>query len=677
MNTKLRRLLVSLYFLTTGLGLSLLLSGTLLVIRSSAVTSSIPTTTLNGAQVPDWNQITFDSLPGIASSGNFQANSQIIQQLGYNPSRQWNQGQKPSSFLSLGDFQDTFKLQNLDLAQITKASGINTLSASLDKFGIMSKQSLDSLKKAVPNLGDFPVEQVLPVKDLITQSVGSFDATKTLNQLLAQSPQLGDISLANLDLSKYKVADIPNLDITQLGAFKDWQSVKIQDIPGLAKVPFSNFPDSPQINGQTVGTVDVVFGAAEHSRNRSISGSNKEGFGVPCDKGCGHIELSGGAILGRQWASGKYQEVKGGQGILGAVNGGKEPTGRHPFGEAFKVAIWDVSETNGTASMAMFFRICSRGTIDLGCTPYFLGPVPLMTFHEGDAIFLGKVTNEKSSNPSTPTSVALQEIQLAQNQLKVGGSQSGNGSNSNSGTANSSSTANSANNSNSANNTNSANSANSSSNTNSANSANSSSNSGGFTSNPSSPQQSSSSISSLLSPDANCKHEYSDVKLDALSSAFAAVESSGDYGAIGVFTCDKMGNCGRALGDKQFMSYRPDVRKFISSKSGGADFLKDLDSGKAISKEQVLQYFTPDEQRQLFNDDSQRLIDIASSQIDSTTGQPFSGDRLIERIAQMHFGGVAVPIDSNATDASGKSVQSYGVSVSNNYSQLVAEMSCN
>ncbi|HAX87725.1 MAG TPA: hypothetical protein DCY91_16030 [Cyanobacteria bacterium UBA11370] len=93
MNSKLRRLLVRLYFLTTGLGLSLLLSGTLLVMRSSAeVTSSIPTTNLNGAPVPDWGKITFDSLPGIGSSGSFQANSQIREQLGYDPSRQWTQG---------------------------------------------------------------------------------------------------------------------------------------------------------------------------------------------------------------------------------------------------------------------------------------------------------------------------------------------------------------------------------------------------------------------------------------------------------------------------------------------------------------------------------------------------------------------------------------------------------
>ena len=638
MNSKLRRLLVSLYFLTTGLGLSLLLSGTLLVMRSSAeVTSSIPTTTLNGAPVPDWGQITFESLPGIGSSGNFQANSQIREQLGYDPSRQWTQGQKPSSFLALGDFQDTFKLQKFDLDQIAKASGIDTLSASLEQFGVMSRQTLDSLTKAVPNLGDFPIEQVLPVKDLITQSVGSFDATKTINQLLAQSPQLGDISLANLDLSKYQVGDIPNLEITQLGAFKDWQAVKIQDIPGLAKVPFNNFPDSPQATGQTVGTVDVVFGAAEQKRARSISGSTNVGFGVPCDKGCGHIELSGGVVLGRQWDSGKYQEVKGGQGVLGAVNGGKEPTGRHPFGEAFKVVIWDVSETQGTASMAMFFRICSRGAVDLGCTPYFLGPVPLMTFHEGDPIFLGKVTNEKSSNPSTPTSIALQEMQQAQNELNAG-SQSGNNSNHNSGNSHSPS------------------------------------NSSGFTTNPS--LQPSSSISSFLPPDANCQNEHRDVKLDALSSAFAAVESGGDYGAVGVFTCDNQGNCGRALGDKQFMSYRPDVRTIISSKPGGVNFLKDLDSGKEISQEQVLQYFNPDEQQQLFNDDSQRLIDIASAQIDPTTGQPFTGNRLIERIAQLHFGGVAVPIDSNATDALGQSIQTYGNSVSNNYSQLVAGMGC-
>lgn len=634
MNTKLQRILVRLYFFITGLGLFLLLSGTVLVMRSSAVapspsTASIPVVNLEGAKVPDWGKITFDSLPGINNNGGFQADTTVVQQLGYDPSRQWSQGQKPSSFVALGDFQNSFNLQNFDLSQIGQASGIDTQSAELDKFGVMPFQDLKSLVKAVSGLGDFPIAQVPPIQDLIAQSVSSFDTSQTINQLLAKAPQLGDLSFANLNLNQYKITNIPNLDTTQLGAFKNWQAVKIEDIPGLPKVPWANFPNAPQADGQTVGKVDVVFGAAEHKRNRSISGSTTEGFGVPCEQGCGHIELSGNSVLGRQWDSGKYQEVRGGLGVLGSVNGGKEPTGRHPFGEAFKLVLWDISEPQGTASMAMFFRVCARGTPDLGCTPYFMGNVPLMTVRENEPIFLGKVSNDKGSNPSTPTTVALQELEKSQEELKNGSksSISPNNSNQNKSLGNSSQ------------------------------------------------QQSTNKVA--VPSSANCKNKYGAVTLDALSSAMAAVESSGDSGAVGVFNCNNKGNCGRALGDKQFMSNRPDVRAIVGSKPGGNDFLKELDSGKAVSKDQLLQYFSPTDQQQLFSADSQRLINIASSQIDPITGQVFAGDRLIERVAQMHFGGAAAGIDSNATDANGKSLQSYGTAVSRNYKQALTQMGCN
>ena len=113
-------------------------------------------------------------------------------------------------------------------------------------------------------------------------------------------------------------------------------------------------------------------------RDRTISGSNFEGFAVACDKDCAHIELSGSpSVKGKAWVSGKYQLVKGGGGILGSVNGGKEPTGRNLFGDAFKVAVWDVSEVDGKVSQSLFFRVCMRNNfVDLGCTPYFIGPVP-------------------------------------------------------------------------------------------------------------------------------------------------------------------------------------------------------------------------------------------------------------------------------------------------------------
>ncbi len=110
------------------------------------------------------------------------------------------------------------------------------------------------------------------------------------------------------------------------------------------------------------------------------------------------------AVSGKAWVSGKYQLVKGGSGILGSVNGGKEPTGRNLFGDAFKVAVWDVSEVDGMMSQALFFRACMRNSfIDLGCTPYFIGPVPFMTYREKDPIFLGFITRGADNSTSTPT----------------------------------------------------------------------------------------------------------------------------------------------------------------------------------------------------------------------------------------------------------------------------------
>ncbi|NEO64581.1 MAG: hypothetical protein F6J98_30900, partial [Moorea sp. SIO4G2] len=103
------------------------------------------------------------------------------------------------------------------------------------------------------------------------------------------------------------------------------------------------------------------------------------------------IELAGQpSIKGKQWISGKYQEVEGGSGVLGQINDGMEPTGRHPFGDAFKVVVWDTSETEGSAGTALFFRYCVRNMfVDLGCTPYFIGPVPFLSYQEQDPIFLG------------------------------------------------------------------------------------------------------------------------------------------------------------------------------------------------------------------------------------------------------------------------------------------------
>ncbi|HEY9609014.1 hypothetical protein, partial [Allocoleopsis sp.] len=415
----LRKFSRHLYWAVTGFLLSIFLFGLPLVVdgftglkavASTQPSSSIPTTTWQNTPLPDWNQITFSNLPAIAESGSLTVPNDVVNQLGYDPSRNWSAGQKPADFLMLGDFQDGFKLQDFSLSTINQASptGLNLKGTSLQEFGVMAYQTLGSLVKAIPTLSHLPIEEVKPILDLLqSQLTTDFNPAQTIGQLLAQSPLVGDLEFSKLPLDKYNLASIPGLDTTSIGSFSDWQIVNIDQISGLSDVPFSQFPTPANPVGTDVGIVDIAFGTAEQKRDRTISGSDVEGFTVPCEKDCAHAELAGSAkILGRQWISGKYQEVRGGHGILAAVNNGLEPTGRLPFGDAFKVVIWDISEPKGTVDTALFFRFCMRkGFVDLGCTPYFIGPIPWLSYHEKDAIFLGNVD---AIAPSTNLSQSTQ-----------------------------------------------------------------------------------------------------------------------------------------------------------------------------------------------------------------------------------------------------------------------------
>ncbi|EGJ30748.1 MULTISPECIES: hypothetical protein [Moorena] len=352
----------------------------------------LPTTAWEGTKLPNWNQVTFGSFPGISQGGSFQASSDVIKAVGYDPSRIWLAGQTPDQYMKLGDFQQIFELQNFSLNNIMSLTGFDLGNLSLADFGLMSSQTLGSLVDAIPDLERYTIEQLQPVFGLLSINLASsFDPTETLGDFLAFSPHLRDLSFDTLDLSGYTLDSLPGIDVAPLAAFKDWQNTNIAQVPGLSQVPFSQFPNPIQAQGSAIGILDIAFGIAESQRYNTISGSDQEGFKVPCDSECAHIELAGQpSIKGKQWISGKYQEVQGGSGFLGQINDGMEPTGRHPFGDAFKVVVWDTSETEGSAGTALFFRYCIRNTfVDLGCTPYFIGPVPFLSYQEKDPIFLG------------------------------------------------------------------------------------------------------------------------------------------------------------------------------------------------------------------------------------------------------------------------------------------------
>jgi hypothetical protein len=367
------------------------------------------------ARIPDWSQMTLRSLPPIQQAGEFVATPDLNQALGYDFSRQWQAGQSADSYLRLGDFQTSLYLQLFNLYAISQLTKLDLKRVALSALEMIAWQTIYDLVTEIPELGNRPVSEISPIQALLeknwSQSSGTvrLDPQASLAELLRSNPELGNLNLGQLgkELNQFAITDIPGLENVPLQNFANWENSFIKGVPGLADVAFSQMPNPVESAGM-IGTVDVVYSPAEGDRTNTISGSHEAGFAVPCKQNCAHIELAGTQPLyGKQWISGQFQQVKGGFGILGAVNGGLEPTGRHPFGDGFKVSIWDVDESTGSLSTALHFRICKRGIPDLGCTPYFIGPVPFLNFHEKEPIFTGFLDSQggTSSQATVPASV--------------------------------------------------------------------------------------------------------------------------------------------------------------------------------------------------------------------------------------------------------------------------------
>lgn len=315
-------------------------------------------------------ELTFGSLT-LPESGAFIVPAEIVEFLGYDPSFRWYPGQSLDEILTLGDVSE-LGLERLSLERIGQLAGIDVTAFRLSEFGVLPFQTLGDLIDAMPHLSDYRIADLLPIAELLQTYGVSFVAENTLADIL-QTPELLALPLSAIDLQRHALSGLPGIETVAIERFRHFERTPIAQIPALNRVPLGNL-----LSGvPTPSRVDIVFGTAEGNRTATVSGSYQDGFNVPCFSDCAHLEL-GDPFEGWQWISGKYQQVNGGFGALAAVNGGKEPTGRHPFGDAFKVAVWETDEASGTAEQRLYFRICLEL---LGCTPYFI-PVPWIPVEE-------------------------------------------------------------------------------------------------------------------------------------------------------------------------------------------------------------------------------------------------------------------------------------------------------
>ncbi len=371
--------------------------------------------------LPDWTQITFQNLPPIAEGGEVRIPFQIVRELGYDPSRSWGAGQSADSYMMLGDFAHSFRLQEFALSNIANILGFDLSALSLNDYKLVSWQTAASLTQAIEGFGNLSIGNVKPLYDLFRSQGYSLRKSTKIRQILQQYPRLGNLplgELGNYNLAKYSLDSIPGLSETKISKYQDWQRSYINQVPGLNQVPFAFFPFTfNNVGFSVLGKADVVFSAAEHGDPKTvgyfISGGASEGSArnpkikpEDCQPGkpCSYLELQdlftlGGALHGKRWGSG--QQVEGGYGFLKVINGGKEPTGLLPYGSAFKVAMTGADESQGKADFGLYFRACVD-TLFLGynCTPFFIGPVPWFSTRETEAVVV--MTTAQSFKVNVP-----------------------------------------------------------------------------------------------------------------------------------------------------------------------------------------------------------------------------------------------------------------------------------
>ncbi|NJM21336.1 MAG: hypothetical protein HC907_22820 [Richelia sp. SM1_7_0] len=179
--------------------------------------TNLPTRTLPSEEgslilLPEWERISFNQMPAIQNGGSIKVNGLA---------REWNAGDTPDKYLTLGDIDEALKPQLFSLANITNNNDANTF--TLETFPLLGEQFIQHLADIIPNLGQTKISEIPPIAALLKAESSQININTSLINLLSQNPTLGKLKLNQIDLSKYTISDIPNLDAVQLSNFKGWE----------------------------------------------------------------------------------------------------------------------------------------------------------------------------------------------------------------------------------------------------------------------------------------------------------------------------------------------------------------------------------------------------------------------------------------------------------------------
>lgn len=550
---------------------------------------------------------------GQAGVDNFDALAEQYE-IPYDPAREWIAGQFPSEVIKLGDIMNTGAgIEQLTMDTIGELTGIDIENFQLADVPFLQNVTLSDLVGKVPFLGDYSLAE-LPN---LAQQIGAAGLDKTLGQFVLENSAVGQLPVVSETLGALQVADLPNLSAAKLGDLPNIGDEVVANVPGLSVLQFGSFPGLSMVGGLIpLAKQDISFGEKEYSGEdatpKPVSGGTngkKEWSAIPCKGGCPHIELYDSDISP----------------VKDTWAGGNWMTRKHRvkdgygllgslFGEAgaYRLPFGEV--------FALQVRDTDEktGAADWGlafrvCSKGFVDLGCTAYFLEVDlpiTTYEGAtiLTGVKDGKGGATQPVAAPE--------------------------------------------------------------------GWEDLRPTTPPE----LQGMLAANQPsrsggggglCGKGPGGVDYEALSGAFSTIESNVDgYSSVGTYVNGGRGGrgqtlYGRGLGKYQYMSYREDVRAAIQKQKGGAAFLDKADRGESLSRSEIDQYFPSSEQDILFRGDQDSLIRQAIS-------EGFKGDRLIERVGQLHYAGLEAPVDGTGSDQHGRlSIKAYGEELSAAYKRKI------
>ena len=181
----------------------------------------------------DLSNVTFNSLPAYEEPGDIGSAGDLAIDMGYDPQRHWETGDRPADVFVLGDFQSSLGTQNLNLDQISQVTGSDLSQMKISEVPFLQGRSVAEVAEATPALKDFTMEEIPALDGL------GLDSSMTLGEAMEIDPSIGEMDFSAI-AGDSAVTDVPNLDLASMESFEDWQTTAISEVPGLGDIPMGS-----------------------------------------------------------------------------------------------------------------------------------------------------------------------------------------------------------------------------------------------------------------------------------------------------------------------------------------------------------------------------------------------------------------------------------------------------